>query len=58
MKIKEESDQRECAKDFIKLKIYEAVTQIKNIEEELKILQYKDQIEKDPEAKEKHEAEL
>lgn len=56
MKLKEESDQRDCAKDFIILKIYEAVTQIRNIEEEVKILQFKEQLEKDPETKEKHEA--
>ena len=40
------------------LKIYEAVTQLKNIEEEKKILQYKETLEKDPEEQEKHKQEL
>ena len=45
IKIKEESDKRQSIKDFITLKIYEAVNQIKAIKEELKILAYKDSIE-------------
>ena len=45
MKIKEESDQRQSIKDFLTLKIYEAINQIKTIKEELKILAYKDSVE-------------
>lgn len=40
------------------LKIYEAVTQLKNIEEEKKILQYKATLERDPEEKQKHDQEM
>ncbi len=36
------------------MQIYEAVTQLKNISEQFKILQYKASIEKDPEQKQKH----
>ena len=43
-KIKEESDQRQSIKDFMMIKIYDAVTQLKNIEEEKKILAYKDSL--------------
>lgn len=39
------------------MKIYEAVTQLKNISEEAQILQYKAGLEKDPEQKKKHEEE-
>lgn len=53
-KIKEEADQRQSIKDFLMMQIYEAVTQLKNISEEFKILQYKASIEKDPEQKQKH----
>lgn len=40
------------------LKIYEAITQLKNIEEEKKILQYKATLERDPEEKQKHDQEM
>ena len=50
IKLKEESDQRQSIKDFLTLKLYEAVTQIKNTEEEMKILAYKDKVENNEEA--------
>ena len=53
-KIKEESDQRQSVKDFLILCIHESISQLRNIEEEIAILKYKDSIQKDPEAKSKH----
>ena len=41
LKIKEESDQRQSIKDFLTLKLYEAVSQIKSFQEERKILAFK-----------------
>lgn len=39
------------------LKIYESITLLKCINEETQILQYKATLEKDPEAKKKHDEE-
>jgi immunoglobulin-binding protein 1 len=54
-KIKEESDQRQSIKDFLILQIHEAISQLRTIEEEISIINYKDSIQKDPEAKSRHE---
>lgn len=56
-KMNDEGDQRQSVKDFITLKVYDAVTQLKNINEEWQILLYKETLEKDPEQKKLHEAE-
>ena len=56
-KIKEESDQRQSIKDFLILQIHESISQLRTIEEELQILKYKESIQKDPVAMEKHEEE-
>jgi hypothetical protein len=47
-KIREESDQRQSIKDFLIMQIHEAISQLRNIEEEINILNYKDSIQKDP----------
>jgi immunoglobulin-binding protein 1 len=40
------------------LQIHESIALLRNIEEEIQILIYKESIQKDPEAKEKYEEEL
>lgn len=40
------------------MQIHEAITQLRVLQEEVQILNYKDSITKDPEAREKHEEEL
>lgn len=54
MQIKEEEDRRQALKDFISIQIHESITMLRNIEEEIQILKYKESIQKDPVAKEQH----
>ena len=54
-KIKDTQEQRLSIRDFITLQIYEAISSLRMIEEELAILNYKQTIQKDEKAKEKHE---
>ena len=53
-KIKDPQEQRLFIRDFITLQIYEAISSLRMIEEELVILNYKQTIQKDEKAKEKH----
>lgn len=55
--IQDEADQRQSIRDFLMMKIYESISQLKCINEEFQLLQYKASLEKDPEAKKKHEEE-
>ncbi len=55
LKISDEENRREAIKAYIGMKLHEAITQLRMIEEEIPLLQYKDNLEKDPEAKQKHE---
>jgi hypothetical protein len=54
MKIKDEGDQRQAVKDYLMLKIYEAITQLKSVNEETQILEYKATLETNPDEKKKH----